>query len=63
MWLITTPISGTDTATDGGADGEGSDEGSQSDEVEELSEAGLTVDLVAEIERTVGPTGENICIS
>ena len=63
MWLITTPISGNDTATDGGADGEGSDEGSQSDEVEELSEAGLTVDLVAEIERTVGPTGENICIS
>ena len=63
MWLITTPISGIDTATDGGADGERSDEGSQSDEVEELSEAGLTVDLVAEIERTVGPTGENICIS
>ena len=36
-----------------------SDEGSQSDGVEELSEAGLTGDLVAEIERTVGPTGEN----
>ena len=36
-----------------------SDEGSQSDGVEELSEAGLTGDLVAEMERTVGPTGEN----
>ena len=37
---------------------EESDAGSQSDEVEQLSEAGLTGDLEAEIERTVGPTGK-----
>ena len=37
--------------------GGGSDVDSREDEVEELSEAGLTEDLEAEVERTVGPTG------
>ena len=35
-----------------------SDVDSPAGEVEELSEAGLTGDLEAEVERTVGPTGK-----
>ena len=39
-------------------DSEGSDEEVQSEGAKELSEAGLTGELEAEIERTVGPTGK-----
>ena len=43
-------------AEDAAEDGTG-DEGSQAEEAEELSEARLSEDLEAEVEKTLGPTG------
>ena len=43
-------------AEDAAEDGTG-DEGSRSEEAEELSEARLSEDLEAEVEKTLGPTG------